>query len=84
MLYSKIFGKTQKETKKYEAKNQELLTKAGFIDQLASGIYTLLPLGKRVLTKIENIIRQEMEKIGAQEIEMPLIHPKILWEKTQR
>jgi prolyl-tRNA synthetase len=84
MLYSKIFGKTQKETKKYEAKNQELLTKAGFIDQLASGIYTLLPLGKRVLTKIENIIRQEMEKIGAQEIEMPLLHPKILWEKTQR
>lgn len=84
MLYSKIFGKTQKENKKYEAKNQELLTKAGFIDQLASGIYTLLPLGKRVLTKIENIIRQEMEKIGAQEIEMPLIHPKILWEKTQR
>jgi len=84
MLYSKIFGKTQKETKKYEAKNQELLTKAGFIDQLASGIYTILPLGKRVLTKIENIIRQEMEKIGAQEIEMPLIHPKILWEKTQR
>lgn len=84
MLYSKIFGKTQKENKKYEAKNQELLTKAGFIDQLASGIYTLLPLGKRVLTKIENIIRQEMEKIGAQEIEMPLLHPKILWEKTQR
>ena len=84
MLYSKIFGKTQKETKKYEAKNQELLTKAGFIDQLASGIYTLLPLGKKVLSKIENIIRQEMEKIGAQEIEMPLIHPKILWEKTQR
>jgi len=73
-----------KRNKKYEAKNQELLTKAGFIDQLASGIYTLLPLGKRVLTKIENIIRQEMEKIGAQEIEMPLIHPKILWEKTQR
>jgi len=84
MFYSKIFGKTQKDIKKYESKNQELLTKAGFIDQIASGIYTLLPLGKRVLSKIENIIRQEMEKIGAQEIEMPLIHPKILWEKTER
>jgi len=84
MLYSKIFGKTQKDTKKYESKNQELLTKAGFIDQISSGIYTLLPLGKRVISKIENIIRQEMEKIGAQEIEMPLIHPKILWERTER
>jgi Prolyl-tRNA synthetase len=84
MLYSKLFGKTKKEVKKYEAKNQELLTKAGFIDQLASGIYTLLPLGKRVLTKIENIIRQEMNSIGAQEIEMPLLHPKVLWEQTQR
>jgi len=84
MLYSKIFSKTQKETKKYEAKNHELLVKAGFIDQVAAGIYTILPLGKRVLTKIENIIRNEMEKIGALEIEMPLLHPKILWEKTKR
>jgi prolyl-tRNA synthetase len=84
MLYSKLFGKTKKEVKKYEAKNQELLTKAGFIDQVAAGIYTLLPLGKIVLTKIENIIRQEMNSIGAQEIEMPLLHPKVLWEQTQR
>jgi len=84
MLYSQLFGKTQKEVKKYEAKNQELLNKAGFIDQVASGIYTLLPLGKRVLAKIENIIREEMNNIGAQEIEMPLLHPKILWEKTKR
>ena len=84
MLYSKLFGKTQKEVKKYEAKNQELLIKAGFIDQVAAGIYTLLPLGKRVLVKIENIIREEMNNIGAQEIEMPLLHPKILWEKTKR
>jgi len=84
MLYSKLFGKTQKEVKKYESKNQELLVKAGFIDQVAAGIYTLLPLGKRVLTKIENIIREEMNNIGAQEIEMPLLHPKILWEKTGR
>ena len=84
MLYSKLFGKTKKDIKKYEAKNQELLTKAGFIDQVAAGIYTLLPLGKRVITKIENIIREEMNNIGAQEIEMPLLHPKILWEETKR
>ena len=84
MLYSKIFGKTKKEVKKYEAKNQEILTKAGFIDQVGAGIYTLLPLGKYVLVKIENIIREEMNGIGAQEIEMPLLHPKALWEQTQR
>jgi len=84
MLYSKIFGKTKKEVKKYEAKNQEILTKAGFIDQVGAGIYTLLPLGKSVLVKIENIIREEMNGIGAQEIEMPLLHPKALWEQTQR
>jgi prolyl-tRNA synthetase len=84
MLYSKLFGKTKKESKKYEAKNQELLTKAGFIDQVSAGIYTLLPLGKRVIAKIENIIRDEMDNIGAQEIEMPLLHPKIFWEKTNR
>jgi len=84
MLYSKIFGKTKKEVKKYEAKNQEILTKAGFIDQVGAGIYTLLPLGKSVLLKIENIIREEMNSIGAQEIEMPLLHPKALWEQTQR
>lgn len=84
MLYSKLFGKTKKEVKRYEAKNQELLVKAGFIDQVGAGIYTFLPLGRRVLAKIEAIIRQEMDRIGAQEIEMPLLHPKTLWEQTQR
>lgn len=85
MLYSKLFGKTIKETSsQYEARSHELLTRAGFIDQVASGIYNLLPLGRKVLTKIENIIRQEMETIGAQEITMPLLHPKNLWQKTNR
>lgn len=84
MLYSKLFGQTVKESRKYESKSHELLTKAGFIDQVSSGIYNFLPLGKRVLTKIENIIRQEMEAIGAEELAMPLLHPKQLWETTSR
>lgn len=85
MLYSKLFGKTQKNvSKKFEAKNHELLTKAGFIDQVASGIFNLLPLGRKVLSKIENIIREEMNKIGSQEILMPSLHPKNLWQQTGR
>lgn len=85
MLYSKIFGKTKKgESKRYEAKNQELLIKAGFIDQVASGIYSLLPLGQLVHNKIVQIIREELNKIGAQEILMPSLHPKKIWEVTER
>lgn len=85
MLYSKLFGKTKKgENKKFEAKNQELLIKAGFIDQVASGIYTLLPLGQKVHSKIVSVIREELNKIGAQEILMPSLHPKKLWEQTGR
>lgn len=85
MLYSNLFGKTTKTvSKQYESKNHELLTKAGFINQVASGIYTLLPLGNIVLNKIENIIREELNKIGSQEISMPCLHPKNLWLKTNR
>lgn len=85
MLYSKLFGKTKKgENKKFESKNQELLIKAGFIDQVASGIYNLLPLGKKVHYKIEKIIREELDLIGAQELLMPSLHPKNLWEQTGR
>ncbi|MCX7881159.1 MAG: His/Gly/Thr/Pro-type tRNA ligase C-terminal domain-containing protein [Patescibacteria group bacterium] len=84
MLYSHLFGKTKKEVKKYDSISHQLLTQAGFIDQIAAGIYNLLPLGKRVLAKIENIIREEMNKIGAQELEMPLLHPKTFWETTDR
>lgn len=85
MRYSQIFGKNIKEvSKKYEAKSHELLIRGGFIDQVSSGIYSILPLGKRVLTKIEDIAREEMNNIGGQEISMPLIHPKALWDKTGR
>ncbi len=85
MLYSQLFGKTQRQvSQKFEAKNHELLIRGGFADQVAGGIFSLLPLGKIVLTKIENIIREEMDAIGAQELMMPLLHPKSLWEITCR
>ncbi|GAB4219613.1 MAG: proline--tRNA ligase [Candidatus Microgenomates bacterium] len=84
MFYSKLFGKTKKEVKDFDSISHKLLTQAGFIDQVASGIFEFLPLGKKVLMKIENIIREEMNAIGGQEVLMPLLHPKALWEKTSR
>lgn len=83
MLYSKLFGKTNKTIKEFDSINATLLQKAGFIDQVMAGVYTFLPLGFRVLTKIEKIIREEMDKIGS-EVFMPSIVPKALWEKTNR
>lgn len=85
MLYSKLFGKTLNiPIKKYDSINHQLLIKAGYIDQVASGIYTLLPLGKKVIDNINDIIRQELNKIGALEILMPSLHPKNYWEITDR
>lgn len=83
MLYSKLFGKTNKTIKEFESINATLLQKAGFIDQTMAGVYTFLPLGIRVLRKIEDIIREEMDKIGS-EVFMPSIVPKQLWEQTGR
>ena len=85
MKQSQLFLKTSKEKPK-EADNisAELLIRAGFIDKLSTGIYSFLPLGLRVLRKIENIIREEMDKIGGEEILMPVLHPKALWEETGR
>ncbi len=85
MLYSNLFGKTLSiPIKKYESINHQLLIKGGYIDQVGSGIYTLLPLGKRVIDNINDIIRQELNKIGALEILMPSLHPKNYWEITGR
>ena len=85
MLQSKLFPPTQKEAPKDEiSANAKLLTRAGFIDKLMAGVYTYLPLGFRVLKKIENIIREEMVKAGGQELLMPALQPKENWEKTGR
>ena len=67
-----------------EVASHELLLRGGFIRQLAAGIYTYLPLGRRVLRKIEQIIREEMELTGAQEILMPALQPADLWKESGR
>lgn len=85
MLQSELFPKTRKETpKEAESINHKLLVRAGFIDQLMAGSWTLLPLGWRVINKINQIIREEMNAIGGQEMLMPLLHPKSLWGETGR
>ncbi len=85
MRQSKLFCKTQKSiSDEIEIISHRLLIKGGFIDQLASGIYSLLPLGFLVHKKIENIIREEMLKIEAQEVFLPALQPKYIWEKTGR
>jgi prolyl-tRNA synthetase len=85
MRYSQLFPKTQKTAPTgAESVNHRLLVRAGFIDQLMAGSWTLLPLGWRVVTKINQIIREEMNAIGGQEMLMPLLHPKELWDETGR
>jgi prolyl-tRNA synthetase len=83
MKYSKLFGKTKKESKEYDSKNATFLIKGGFIDQTMAGVYKFLPLGLRVLTKIENIVREEMDRIG-QEMLLTALAPREFWETTNR
>ncbi|MFA5777117.1 MAG: aminoacyl--tRNA ligase-related protein [Parcubacteria group bacterium] len=85
MKQSKLFTKTKKEAPKDELSiNAQLLIRAGFVDKLMAGVYTFLPLGLRVMKKIENIIREEMNAIGGQEITMPALQPKENWMTTGR
>ncbi len=67
-----------------EAASHKLLVRAGFIRQLMSGVYSLLPLGMRVCSKITAIVRSEMDGIGAQEFRLPAIHPAELWQRSGR
>ncbi|KKS83099.1 MAG: Prolyl-tRNA synthetase [Candidatus Wolfebacteria bacterium GW2011_GWC1_43_10] len=67
-----------------ESYNAKILVRAGFIDKLMAGAYSYLPLGLRVLEKIENIVKEEMNALGAFEIRMPVLSPKENWEKTGR
>lgn len=85
MKYSTFFPKSRKiEFKDDLSVNAKLLTKAGYIDQLMAGSYTLLPLGFKVVENIKNIIREELDATGAQELLMPLLHPKDIWDQTGR
>jgi prolyl-tRNA synthetase len=67
-----------------DAVSHKLLSRAGYIDQLASGIFSLLPLGYKTQAKIETIIRQEMAAIGAEEVLLPALHPASLWQESGR
>lgn len=85
MRYSELFGRTLREVPAgEESLNAQLLAKAGFVQKLMAGVYSFLPLGMRVLTKIENIVREEISDIGGQEVLMPSLHPKENWETTNR
>lgn len=85
MRQSKLFTKTIKELPKDEVSyNAQALIRAGFVDKLMAGVYTLMPLGLRVVNKIENIIREEINAIDGQEIFMPSLQPKENWTKTGR
>jgi prolyl-tRNA synthetase len=85
MRQSKLFTKTRKEAPADEvSKNAEFLTRAGFIHKEMAGVYAFLPLGVRVIEKIKNIIREEMNAVGGQELYMTTLQPKDIWEKTDR
>jgi prolyl-tRNA synthetase len=82
---SQLFGQTLRDApSEAQAISHRLLLRAGFIRPLASGIFTALPLARRALTKVENIVREEIEAIGGQEITMPVVQPADLWKETDR
>ena len=64
--------------------SHRLLLRAGYVRQLGSGIYSLLPLGFRVNKRVEQVIREEMDRIGCQEMEMPVVHPADVWRASGR
>ena len=85
MRFSKLFGKTLKEIpSEADTLSHQLLLRTGMIQQVASGVYSYLPLGWRILKKIEQIIREEMDKAGGQELMMPTLQPFELWEASGR
>ncbi|HEX2040601.1 MAG TPA: proline--tRNA ligase [Acidimicrobiales bacterium] len=67
-----------------EAVSHRLLVRAGYIRRLASGVYSYLPLGRKLLQRVERIVREEMDAAGAQEVLMPILHPEEVWEETGR
>jgi len=82
---SQLFGKTLREVPtEAETVSHQLLLRAGMISQVAAGVYSYLPLGWRVFRKIENIIRDEMDKAGGQELRMPALQPLELWQESGR
>jgi len=85
MLQSKLFSRTTKNLPEgEESKNAQLLTKGGFINKSSAGVYSILPLGLKVLNKINQIIREEMNAVGGEELLMPSLIQKKYWEQSNR
>jgi len=85
MRFSRLFGKTLKEIpSEADTLSHQLLIRTGMIQQLAAGVYSYLPLGWRVLRKIEQIIREEMDRAGGQELMLPTLQPFEIWQETGR
>lgn len=85
MRFSTLFTKTRKDAPAEEqAKNAQLLIKAGFIHKEMAGVYAYMPLGLKVLERIKQIVREEMDAIGGNEVMMTTLQPKDIWEKTDR
>src|SRR3989337_249942 len=85
MKYSQLFGKTQKQVPRDEVSvNSKLLIRAGFVRKEVAGVYNFLPLGLRVLNKIANIVREEMNAAGGQEVLLSALQNRESWQKTGR
>lgn len=85
MRLSKLFGRTIRETPAdADSVSHQLLVRAGMISQGAAGVYSYLPLGWRVLRRLEQVIREEMDRVGGQELLMPALQPFELWQASGR
>jgi prolyl-tRNA synthetase len=85
MRMSQLFSQTLREAPAdAEVVSQKLLIRAGYIRQLGAGVYSLLPLAKRSIDKIENILREEINTINGQEMTLPVVHPAEIWKETNR
>ncbi|MDD3852959.1 MAG: proline--tRNA ligase, partial [Syntrophomonadaceae bacterium] len=85
MKYSQLFCPTLREVpSEAETASHQLLLRAGYIRKATAGVYSYLPLANRVLKKVMNIVREEMDRAGGQEVIMPIIQPRELWEQSGR
>lgn len=85
MRFSEMFIPTLREDpSEAEAASHRLMVRAGYVRQLAAGLYIFLPLGWRVLNRINAVLKEEMDAIGAQEVSMPVLHPAEIWQQTGR
>lgn len=85
MKMSRQFSQTLRDApSEAEVASHQLLLRAGYIRQLAAGVFSFLPLGRRTLNRLEHIVREEMDAIGGQEVTMPVVHPAELWQESGR